>query len=291
MKAFIGIISIIGIIYVIWQYQELKKFQVTHYELHSEKISKRIKIAAIADLHSFSYGTGNERLFRAVLESEPDLILIPGDMIVTAVTEKYEISLSFARQLCTLGIPVIYSNGNHESRAELPEFERRDIYREYRESLEQAGVQILNNESREYKVNGVPVCVSGLELPLSSYEKWKKPYLEKDFIQNQLGTASRECLQILLAHHPAFAEQYASWGADVTVCGHNHGGLIYIPGAGSIISPQFMPFPKYDVGEFEFKGKKVFISRGLGTHTFHIRIFNRAELVVITAESSQSPGS
>ena len=29
----------------------------------------------------------------------------------------------------------------------------------------------------------------------------------------------------------------------------------------------------------DFEGKKVIVSRGLGTHTFHIRIFNRAELV------------
>lgn len=284
MQVLIGIIIVIVIIYVIWQHQELKKFQITQYEAHSKKISRQIKIAVIADLHSFSYGTGNERLFHAVREAAPDLILIPGDMIVTAVTEKYGISLSFARRLCTLGIPVIYSNGNHETRAQLPEFESSQMYEEYKKNLEQAGVQMLNNESREYRVNGDRVCISGLELPLSSYEKWKKPYLERDFIQKQLGNASKEHLQILLAHHPAFAGQYADWGADVTVCGHNHGGLICIPGMGSIISPQFMLFPKYDAGEFAFGGRKVFISRGLGTHTIHIRIFNRAELAVITVK-------
>ena len=40
MSLLIGIIGVIVIIYMIWQWQELKKFQVTHYEMHSEKTSR-----------------------------------------------------------------------------------------------------------------------------------------------------------------------------------------------------------------------------------------------------------
>lgn len=284
MELLIGIISVIVIIYAIWQRQELKKFQVTHYEMHSPKISRTLKMAVISDLHSFSYGKDNVRLLQAVRDADADMILIPGDLIVTAVTEKYEISLAFVRNLCALGIPVIFTNGNHETRAVLPDADCTDEYLKYRHSLEQAGVIMLNQESIKLDINGTTVCVSGLELPLSSYEKWKKPYLEEGYLTAQLGNASKEHLQVLLAHHPAFAKQYAQWGADVTVCGHNHGGLICIPGIGSIISPQFMLFPKYDAGEFTIDGRKVYISRGLGTHTIHIRIFNRAQLPVITVK-------
>ena len=88
--------------------------------------------------------------------------------------------------------------------------------------------------------------------------------------------------QILLAHNPAYAREYIRWGADVTFCGHNHGGLIRIPGIGSVISPQFTWFPKYDAGDFKQEGNHVIVSRGMGTHTFHIRIFNRAELLSVT---------
>ncbi len=143
---------------------------------------------------------------------------------------------------------------------------------------------------RIIQAGGTSVRISGLELPLSCYKKGKKPYLKEDGIKKLLGSASKEHLQILLAHHPAFAGQYAAWGADVTVCGHNHGGLVCIPGLGSVISPQFIPFPKYDAGEFTIGGRKVYISRGLGTHTFHIRVFNRAELVVISIKPGQDAG-
>jgi hypothetical protein len=90
----------------------------------------------------------------------------------------------------------------------------------------------------------------------------------------------------MLAHNPSYSSQYAAWGSDLTFCGHNHGGLVRIPGIGSVFSPQFEWFPKYDRGlyEFEHSGSKkyVIVSGGLGTHTFHIRIFNRAELLAVT---------
>ncbi len=290
MDLLIGIISVIVIVSLFWQRQELKKFRVTQYETASLKVGKEIKIVLISDLHSFTYGKDNEPLLQAVRRAAPDLILIPGDLIVTKKTEKYETALRFLRALSKLQVPVFFSNGNHESKAQQPDADSYAAYQRYRNEMERLGVTVLNNQSRIIQAGGTSVRISGLELPLSCYKKGKKPYLKEDEIRKLLGSASKEHLQILLAHHPAFAGQYAAWGADVTVCGHNHGGLVCIPGLGSVISPQFIPFPKYDAGEFTIDGRKVYISRGLGTHTFHIRVFNRAELVVISIKPGQDAG-
>ena len=290
MDLLIGIISVIVIVSLFWQRQELKKFRITQYETASLKVGKEIKIVLISDLHSFTYGKDNEPLLQAVRRAEPDLILIPGDLIVTKKTEKYETALRFLRALSKLQVPVFFSNGNHESKAQRQDADSYAAYQRYRNEMERLGVTVLNNQSRIIQAGGTSVRISGLELPLSCYKKGKKPYLKEDGIKKLLGSASKEHLQILLAHHPAFAGQYAAWGADVTVCGHNHGGLVCIPGLGSVISPQFIPFPKYDAGEFTIDGRKVYISRGLGTHTFHIRVFNRAELVVISIKPGQDAG-
>ena len=45
-----------------------------------------------------------------------------------------------------------------------------------------------------------------------------------------------------MAHNPMFAKEYAEWGADVSVCGHTHGGLVRIPGIGSVISRSLNSF-------------------------------------------------
>ena len=84
-----------------------------------------------------------------------------------------------------------------------------------------------------------------------------------------------------LAHNPIYFDSYAWWGADLTVSGHLHGGIIRIPGIGGIITPQAKLFPRYDAGQFKKNGKNLVVSRGLGTHTVNIRIFNPAELSVI----------
>ena len=78
-----------------------------------------------------------------------------------------------------------------------------------------------------------------------------------------------------------YFDSYAWWGADLTVSGHLHGGIIRIPGIGGIITPQAKLFPRYDAGQFKKNGKNLVVSRGLGTHTVNIRIFNPAELSVI----------
>ena len=123
--------------------------------------------------------------------------------------------------------------------------------------------------------------LSALELELDYYEKGGIVPMEPSYMQERLPAPREDMFQILLAHNPAYAEQYAAWGADVTFCGHNHGGLIRIPGVGSLISPQLTLFPKYDAGKFQIGSRYVIVSRGLGTHTFHVRIFNRAELLEI----------
>ena len=81
MKVIISTLIII-ICYIIWQHMELKKFEVTSCQIHSDKIAEPMKLVMISDLHSHVYGKNNEPLFRAVAEQKPDLILIPGDMIV-----------------------------------------------------------------------------------------------------------------------------------------------------------------------------------------------------------------
>lgn len=85
--------------------------------------------------------------------------------------------------------------------------------------------------------------------------------------------------KVLLAHNPAYVDAYKEWGADLILCGHLHGGIVRIPGIGCIITPQFFLFPKYS-GELTQEGNQtIVVSRGLGTHTVNLRLFNTAEVI------------
>lgn len=274
------LILIIIIAYIIWQNIELTKFQVTEYHISSPKIKETASVAVLADLHGFSYGDKNERLLRQIRNLNPDAILIVGDMLVSKYTDTYEVALDMLKELIKIA-PVYYSYGNHESRLRNPETIKHLYFLNYMEQAKRVGVTVMETESMEISLGGNPVVLSALELELEYYEKGHVTPMEPDYMENHLPVQHRELFQILLAHNPAYAKEYVNWGADVTFCGHNHGGLIRIPGIGSVISPQFSFFPKYDNGIYREGDKYVITSRGLGTHTFHIRIFNRAELLFV----------
>lgn len=271
--------------YGLWQYQELRRFEVSEYEIAHEKLRTPRTAAVIADLHGFCYGKGNRRLLRAVRKADPDMILIPGDMIVGKHYRTYDTALALLRELKKIA-PVYYSYGNHESRSHLRESRVHDAFMEYERRLIREGITLLNNASVDF---GEDIRLTGLELPMKCYQKGVATPYPQEFVEENLGEASRERYQILLAHDPAYAKEYAGWGADLSLCGHFHGGLIRIPGIGSLISPQFQWRPKYDAGEFSFGQRKAVVSRGMGTHTFHIRIFNRAELVVVRLKPQHIP--
>lgn len=279
MKIIVIILAVLAI-YVIWQSIELQKFRVTEYIVKTEKMQKEIRIAVIADLHCHEYGKENERLLSAIRQGRPDVILIPGDMIISAYTEKYEISLNFLQKISTIA-PVYFSNGNHESRVDRLQSPYYESYRKYRGEMENMGIHILNNEKATCQIYGNQCVIYGVDIPLECFEKGIINPLPRGFLNEELGQCSREAFSILLAHNPTYCEDYAAWGADLILSGHMHGGLVRIPGIGSVISPQFKLFPKFDAGRFEIGKSTAVISKGLGTHTFHIRIFDRAELVLI----------
>lgn len=266
--------------YILWQKWELTKFRVTEYKISSSKIKKQACAAVIADLHGFSYGKENERLLMKVKKMNPDIIFIPGDMLVSKYSDTYKTALKTLQQLVKVA-PVYYSYGNHESRLRDPERINHPLFQEYMSKVKEAGIIVMGTESREIFLGENRVQLSALELELSYYEKGRIVPLEQNYLAKRLPVQDEGRFRILLAHNPAYAKEYIQWGADVTFCGHNHGGLVRIPGIGSVISPQLTWFPKYDSGRFREGEKNVIVSQGMGTHTFHIRIFNRAELLSV----------
>ena len=88
----------------------------------------------------------------------------------------------------------------------------------------------------------------------------------------------------MIGHDPDYFEEYSKWGADLTVSGHVHGGLIIIPRFGGLISPMIKFFPKYYKGDYTIGDQHMIVSAGLGLHTLKIRVNNEPDLVTINLE-------
>jgi predicted MPP superfamily phosphohydrolase len=155
---------------------------------------------------------------------------------------------------------------------------------EYKERLESLGVHFLVNEQVRISHMDENLVITGLVIGRKYFKKLKQPKLNTEYLQNLVGIADKQCYNILIAHNPVYFSNYIEWGADLIVSGHIHGGIIRLPAAGGVISPQYKFFPKYDAGKFETNERTMLVSRGLGLHTIKIRVFNRPELMVVTLE-------
>lgn len=261
--------------------RELHTFCITRYKVLSPKWNgeKSGKIIFLSDLHNHEYGLHNKKLIDKIKMENPELILIGGDILVGKEDISYESAAKFVEAICKIA-PVYYANGNHEQRMKEKPEKYGDTFVKYKKRLLDAGVYFLENESAEVELDGNKLSLTGLELRMEVYEKMKIHKVTKDDIAQKVGQANREEIQILLAHNPEYMEAYQAWGSDITLSGHLHGGLICLPNGKSVITPQFHLFPNY-AGEMKVKGNQTaIVSRGLGTHTVNIRLFNPAELIV-----------
>jgi len=110
--------------------------------------------------------------------------------------------------------------------------------------------------------------------------------MDENYLEQLLGEADEEAYQILLAHNPAYFENYAAWGADLSLAGHVHGGIVRIPFLNKgVLSPSIQLFPKYDGGIYSIEKKTMLVSCGLGSHTIPFRLFNPGELWVLDFET------
>jgi len=283
MTKWLIIIGVIVFLCIVEWIREIVSFKVTHYDIQSDKFNKLThekKIVFLTDLHNNSYGKNNEKLLDAVKSQNPELILIGGDMLVGKPEVSTKVAEDFVGQLTGI-CPVYYANGNHEQRMKIYPENFGTKYQEYKTSVEQSGVQFLENEHIDLMFDACPIQIHGLEIPREGYKKFRKTKVSLEQIEERIGKADSSKYQILLAHNPIYADTYLEWGADLVLSGHLHGGIVRLPGLGGIITPQFRLFPKYS-GELTVKDEKsVVVSKGIGTHTIKIRFLNPAEIVVL----------
>ncbi|MEG0805238.1 MAG: metallophosphoesterase [Lachnospiraceae bacterium] len=273
------------LVLVVLQVIELRKFKVTPYLFSQEKINTSIKAVILADVHCKQFPKRNKTLVDAIKNQKPEIIFIPGDFVSCKNSKKFPISLALMEELCHIA-PVYYSFGNHEMRLYEQEHVNHREFMHYLKRVQLMGAIILNNETAAIKIGSNPIVITGCNLPLEYYQKGKKTRLPQNVLNELLPNTNEDAYSILLAHNPAYMDNYVQWGADLILCGHNHGGLVRIPWFGSFISPEFQFHPQYDGGIYFFGEQKAIVSKGLGTHTFHIRIFNRAELISVQIDCS-----
>jgi len=252
-----------------WMEHALVQYVSTVVECQKLPADTELRLCLVSDLHNNKKDF--KKLTAHIKDFAPEMILLAGDLVNKHKTDNV-FAEQFLDEISTLDVPVFYSAGNHE--LSLME-EKPYAWKEFMEKLPK-GIIYLENESVLCKFNSKEVCVTGLSLPKIFYKKGKLYDNKAELPRiNNPGNQFR----IMIAHHPEYASFYSQYQADFIVSGHLHGGLLRLPFFGGMVSPRFRIPNGYDAGVVDLNdGSKMFVSRGLGSHTIPLRFFNRVEV-------------
>lgn len=248
---------------------------VSNFTVTSSKISEPFRIVLISDLHNHEFGSSNAKLVERIQEQSPDLVIIDGDMI-NGNSENDNVAVEVVRALSETA-PVYYSLGNHE-------YDYIDAgHEELTEDLEEAGAVVLNYQSLDAEVNGNPIRLGGLyeygfETSMQSEKENERAvsYLEE--------YADTDRYLIMCAHRPEsfYPWDYAdTWGIDLVLSGHLHGGQVIIPGLGGLYNSLDGFFAEYDYGQYKLGGSDMIITRGLGSNPKILPRFNNPPEIAV----------
>ncbi len=235
-----------------------------------EKLGGNIRIVQLSDFHKRKFGRNNSFLIKLVKAEKPDIIALTGDL-VSRDEKNFTIAMRTIDKLCRIA-PVVMIYGNHEM--SLPDRKGEEFY----EMLSHTDAILLRNDYMTLNKGRRSVRIYGL---CEKYSTYKKDECYRDLDRIDLPELERllgKCPEgevILMAHNPLFGKAYAEWGAEYTLSGHIHGGVIRLAGKG-LLSPERKLMPKYSKGKYTIGKMKLLVSGGLGK----LRLLNPAEIVV-----------
>ena len=274
-KRVLFVVAFVLVVLIVWTLWGNTALEVNEYEVVSDRIPQGFegfRIAQVSDLHNAEFGEGNEKLIQLLSQTDPDMIVITGDLIDSRHTD-IEISLDFARQAVKIA-PVYYVSGNHEARVR--------EYEDLKMGLAEAGVVILENQKVQITREGESITLVGVG----------DPSFQEDYLFGDSESVARQAIEhqqnesdgytILLSHRPELFDLYVDTGMDLVFSGHAHGGQFRLPFVGGLVAPNQGFFPKFDEGRFTEENTTMIVSRGVGNSIIPIRFNNRPEIVLVT---------
>ena len=229
----------------------ISPLKLTTYDLHFSTLPEEFdgyKIVQISDFHCKEFGKNERSLIRMVKKTNPDLIVLTGDIVDEEHTvDNAKYLLEGLRDVA----PMYYVTGNHEYYTNGPL--GGAPYDEFREICIENGVNILDNETAEIEKDGTKILISGLD--------WNRSEAN---MRDVIGYANLDYFNILLYHNAAKFNFLSEYGYDIVFTGHIHGGLVRVPIGGGVFASDYTFFPKYDHGLYREKNSTMVCSSGLG---------------------------
>lgn len=238
---------------------------ISHDVLLSKAQGEAIKVVQFSDTHIGDFFSIKDlkKVVDKINEQEADLVLFTGDLMDNAATYEgslEEIASILSEIKANSGKYAVFGNRDYGGGAE----------RFYEELMTSAGFRVLLNEHETLTIKGTTLSLFGADDALIGYY---------DPVQTVQGIQD-DHLNLLMLHEPDLADDFNHEPIDLIVAGHSHGGQVYLPFIGPLITTSLAE--KYVRGFYDVSDNmRLYVDTGIGNTKVPFRLFNVPQITVL----------
>jgi hypothetical protein len=227
------------------------------------------RIAQLSDFHISPFLTGDQirRCVTIANGLNAGLVVLTGDYVGDDPAAEGAVVQALAGLRAPYG--VFGCLGNHE------------IYTETEDSITRLfaaeGIRILRQERVPIQSRGEMLNLIGIDYQSLRFSRDHAGHEVERYLAGIEKLVMPDMVNILLSHNPNTFDRAAQLGIDLTLAGHIHGGQLSLHrglALGRIETP-------YVNGRYEKPGGQLYVNRGIGTTSPHIRLGARPEITVV----------
>jgi len=228
------------------------RLQVDTQILGARGAREPIVVGVIADLQTTSITSHERAALDAVLEAEPDIVVLPGDLFQLEpdqISDAIPEFIGWLRTLTDAVDHVVLVNG-HADDAEIVE-----------ELADESGAIYLGDAITQLRVSGQLVTVVGL-----AYTPDRDPAtLDPALLAEIKNTLAEDDFVLAVSHHPDAVLSFPrSLPIDLLIAGHTHGGQVALPRIGPLLTFSDLPNVVAAGGLHVVNGHPIYVSTGVG---------------------------
>lgn len=226
-----------------------------------------LKIAFFSDLHAGAPHVDREyieNLIARISAESPDLVLIGGDLVINGIIggrpiPPMEVASLLGKLKAPLGVFAVL--GNHDWWHGGPKVST---------ALQSHGIKVLENRAQLIdRPDGTKLWLVGIGDDFTNHADAHQAFSATDTLWPK----------IVFMHDPGALFQIKD-RFNIAFAGHLHGGQIFVPGLGALVTPGRAPREWANQQWVEFELGALLVSSGIGTSILPIRLNVPPEFVV-----------